>query len=473
MLLPMKRSMYPSPHSSSGPTDVPLADERDRRRLVLVDGMLALAIGVVTVAPSLVYPTTVAVDDISELGDDVDAGLAAMAALEATSRWAMVAVVALVVAPLAFRRIAPWSSFIGVLLASLATSAPAVMDLVQGSALYLGGMNLPLLVAVFSVANLIDRRKAAIVGTIGAAALIVTLYLPVGFADVTTSTWLTVFDLAVYAVMPTVLVVIVAQVLRDQRGRADAAQREAAMAMVHAELRVAAAASAERRRLASELHDIVAHHVNLMVVQSEKGPYLRDQEASNRTYATIAETGRAALGELDRLLGVLRTDGSGSVGAPTTSPLPTHHEVPALVEAARRAGVAVELCAFDVPAIVDPAISATIHRIVQECITNVVKHGDHRQPASVDVVTRNSGIVITVGNVGKVSDASETKAADPSGERRGHGLESMRSRVEAFGGTLHAGHRGGRFQVEAMIPLSHRGGERISSVPAAGSAVTA
>jgi signal transduction histidine kinase len=308
------------------------------------------------------------------------------------------------------------------------------------------GMNLPLMVSIFTFVNLLGRRSAVAVGTAASAGVIAASLLPYAFEDDTIPFfWADVLNIAAYAVMPVVLVVIVAQVLREQRLRADAAQREAAMAMVSAELRAASAASAERRRLASELHDIVAHHVNLMVVQAEKGPFVRDPEGSSRTYATIAETGRAALAELDRLLGVLRTDGTGSIGGPQMAPLPTIDEIPSLVGAANRAGVSLVLRTFEPPPVVEPAVAATVHRIVQECITNVVKHADHAEVASLSVTHAGSNTTVRMEN---------RSGGAQRGARRGHGLDSMRSRLEVFGGSLVADERDGMFRVEAIMPFT-------------------
>ena len=434
-------------NTSMDDTEATDPETRDLRRVLMVDGLLALAIGAVTAVPSLAYPKEYVVADGSIIAIDDTTSWSA------PSRWAAVVVILIVVAALVVRRLVPRLSFAAVLLTSVAMVLPPVIEVSNGASLSFG-LHLPLLVAMFSLAHMVDCRPAVAIGVIGGAGLASTVLLPVGWFIEAEASWYVLLDTFVYAVMPAALVVLVAQLLRDQRLRADAAQREAAMAMVHAELRVAEAASAERRRLAAELHDIVAHHVNLMVVQSEKGPYLQDREASDRTYATIGETGRAALAELDRLLGVLRTDGSGATGAPTKAPLPTHHEVPAIVDAAAKAGVRVELRAFEVPAVVEPAISATVYRIVQECITNVVKHSDQGRPAAVSVTTDGSSITIAVSNVVRAGHNG------PAG-RRGHGLESMRSRVEAFGGTLRTDDSGEEFRVEARIPLTARPATRI------------
>jgi signal transduction histidine kinase len=376
--------------------------------------------------------------------DDFDPDLAGPTAPGPSAWWAL-AVVLAIVAPLTVRRLWPRTSFAAVLALTIASTLPPVVDLTDGVSTFLLGMNLPLLVSVFTLANVVDRRPAVVTGLLAAAALIVGSLVPYASSEYGLGFfWIDFANMVIYALVPVVLVVAVAQILRDQRLRADAAQHETAMAMVSAELRAASAASAERRRLASELHDIVAHHVNLMVVQAEKGPFVRDADASSHTFATIAETGRSALGELDRLLGLLRTDGGGSLGAPTTAPLPTVEVVPSLIDAANNAGVGVVLQTFDIPSVVDPAVSATVHRIVQECITNVIKHADRTESATVSVTTEHEAIVVRVSN---------RSVGEQVSGRRGHGLESMRSRLDLFGGSLHIDDSDGWFRVEAIIPV--------------------
>lgn len=428
------------------PMDVPVPfeqDARDTRRTVLIDGLLAVAIAATTMAPLLAFSDALVVVDTAADGMVIGSTLTTPAG--SPTRWIAAVSVAIVV-PLLVRRLWPRISFAAVLALTLGSTLPALVELTDGASTLLLGMNLPLLVSVFTFANLVGRRSAVAVGAVAAACVIAAPLAPYAIYDeMYPIFWIDVLNTVGYAVMPVVLVVIMAQVLREQRLRADAAQREAAMAMVSAELRAASAASAERRRLASELHDIVAHHVNLMVVQAEKGPFVRDVEGSTRTYATIAETGRAALAELDRLLGVLRTDGAGSIGAPQMAPLPTIDEIPSLVDAANRAGVAVVLRVFQPPPVVEPAVAAMVHRIVQECVTNVVKHADRTETASVSVTTERGGIVIRVAN---------RSAGERVDGRRGHGLDSMRSRLDLFGGSLYIDDRDGWFRVEATVPVA-------------------
>jgi signal transduction histidine kinase len=427
------------PMSTSMTNAAALPDaEPDPRRTVLIDGLLAVALAVTTVAPVIFYA------DLVVVLDEFDPDLAGPTA-PGPSVWWVLAVALAIAAPLTVRRLWPRTSFAAVLALTIASTLPPVVDLTDGVSTFLLGMNLPLLVSVFTLANLVDRRSAVVTGLLAAAALIVGSLVPYTSSEYGLPFfWIDLANMVVYVLVPVVLVVAVAQILRDQRLRADAAQHETAMAMVSAELRAASAASAERRRLASELHDIVAHHVNLMVVQAEKGPFVRDAGASSLTFATIAETGRSALGELDRLLGLLRTDGAGALGAPSTAPLPTVEVVPSLIDAANSAGVGVVLQTFDIPSVVDPAVSATVHRIVQECITNVIKHADRTEPATVSVTTEHEAIVVRVSN---------RSAGEQVSGRRGHGLDSMRSRLDLFGGSLHIDDSDGWFRVEAIIPV--------------------
>jgi signal transduction histidine kinase len=95
--------------------------------------------------------------------------------------------------------------------------------------------------------------------------------------------------------------------------------------------------------------------------------------------------------------------------------------------------------------VVEPAVSATVHRIVQECVTNVVKHADHDEAASLSVTHAGSIIIVRMEN---------RSGGSQRGARRGHGLDSIRSRLEVFGGSLGVEERDGRFRVEAIVPFA-------------------
>jgi signal transduction histidine kinase len=206
------------------------------------------------------------------------------------------------------------------------------------------------------------------------------------------------------------------------------------------------AASDERARIARELHDVIAHHVSLMVVQA--GALSRRDDAhdpSAPSLDSIAETGREALAELRRLLGILRPDAT----AADLAPQPGLHDVTALADQMRASGldvtVAIEGRARTLPSGVDLAA----YRIVQESLTNVVKHAGVTT-AEVRIRYDDDGVALAILDDGVGGRA----AADP----RGHGLVGMRERVALYRGTLSLGPREhGGFAVEARLPSEAAG----------------
>ena len=192
-------------------------------------------------------------------------------------------------------------------------------------------------------------------------------------------------------------------------------------------------AAQERARIARELHDVVAHSLAVMVAQADGGRYAarEDRDAASRALAQIGETGRDALAQMRRLLGVLR---AGEQGA----------DLPGLVRRLAAAGLPVVL-EVEGPARELPAeVQLSIHRVAQEALTNVLKHAD--SPRRVEVVLRylESEVELSVRDDGR-------KVAD--GDGQGHGLAGMRERVALQNGTLHVGPRvGGGYEVRARLP---------------------
>jgi signal transduction histidine kinase len=192
-------------------------------------------------------------------------------------------------------------------------------------------------------------------------------------------------------------------------------------------------AARERARIARELHDVVAHSLAVMVAQADGGRYAapEDPDAASRALAQIAETGRDALAQMRRLLGVLRAgDESGDLAG--------------LVRRLDRAGLPVEL-EVEGPARELPAdVQLSIHRVAQEALTNVLKHAD--SPRRVQVMLRylDAEVDLTVRDDGRGIAA---------GDGQGHGLAGMRERVALHSGTLRAGPRaGGGYEVCARLP---------------------
>jgi signal transduction histidine kinase len=204
-----------------------------------------------------------------------------------------------------------------------------------------------------------------------------------------------------------------------------------------------AAAAEERAQIARELHDILSHSVSVMVVQAgaERMAQGTDRAATGETLEAIEKTGRQALIEMRRLLGMLRVGGE----PPAHTPQPTLGELDELVAQVREAGLVVELHVEGEPAALPPAVAVSAYRIVQEALTNVLKHAG---PARARVVVRyaSRGLELEIADDGRGSAAV--------GEA-GHGLVGMRERVALYGGDFDAGTRnGGGFVVRARLPLA-------------------
>jgi signal transduction histidine kinase len=210
----------------------------------------------------------------------------------------------------------------------------------------------------------------------------------------------------------------------------------------HQAEREEAAVASERRRIAAELHDVISHSVSLMTIQT--GAARLSLEADDRPVPpqlrAAEETGRAALVELRRALGLLR-DEAGD--AATLRPLPDLAAVPELVAQVREAGLDVELVQ-EVDREVPASLQLTAYRLLQEAFTNVLKHAG---PVQVRAVLRTSseGLVLSVVN--------RPGSADPL-PTGGHGVDGMRQRVAVFGGTLSVGPRADRgYEVSAVLPI--------------------
>jgi signal transduction histidine kinase len=220
-----------------------------------------------------------------------------------------------------------------------------------------------------------------------------------------------------------------------------ARRRSLALAGRNAELQrqAAQAAAAERARIARELHDIVAHHLSVIVLQAAGARASGKAEAS---LAKIEENGRQALAETRRLLGVLRDTGDET----GLTPQPGIGELDALAGTIRAAGLPVNLVMDGDPAALPAAVDVSVYRIVQEALTNVLKHAG---PACATVTIACAEEAVTV----EIVDDGTGEPGDwfPIG---GHGLAGMRERAAIFGGELSAGPRPrGGFAVRARLPL--------------------
>ncbi|MFI5915315.1 sensor histidine kinase [Dactylosporangium sp. NPDC051541] len=204
------------------------------------------------------------------------------------------------------------------------------------------------------------------------------------------------------------------------------------------------AVAEERRRIARELHDVVAHHVSVMGVLATGSRRMlgRDPAAADEALATIEETGRTALREMRRLLSVLRT---ATEPAGELAPQPGLGGIEGLVEQIREAGLPASLHVDGEPGIVDPGVSLTLYRIVQEALTNALKHAG-AATVEVRLTFTPSDVTVEICDTGRGPQLGTAAV--------GHGLLGMRERVMLYGGTLRTGPRpGGGYRVHARIPI--------------------
>lgn len=223
------------------------------------------------------------------------------------------------------------------------------------------------------------------------------------------------------------------------------ANSRALLAEQHQQLTAAAAVADERGRIARELHDVVAHSVSVMVMQA--GALRRmlptDEPRAIGIAETVERTGREALVELRRMLGLLREDADRAPLAPQ----PGLARIPELIESTEAAGVPVTLVMADTTAVLSPGIDLCAFRIVQESLTNVIKHAG------------SASVRVTVGFAARAVSleiVDDGRGGTTSGDG-GHGLLGMQERVAVFGGRLSVGPEpDGGFAVRASLPLEPR-----------------
>jgi signal transduction histidine kinase len=202
-------------------------------------------------------------------------------------------------------------------------------------------------------------------------------------------------------------------------------------------------AAAERARIARELHDVVAHHVSVMVVQAEGASYAlgSSPETTRRALGTIADTGRTALAEMRRLLGVLRSE----AGTADRAPQPGVDQLEDLLEQVRATGLTVAFTVEGVPVPLPQGMELAAYRIVQESLTNTRKHGGPRVRATVALHYGEDELRMLVSDDGRGAGALT--------DGQGNGLVGMRERVAMYGGSVEAGPRPeGGYKVEAVLP---------------------
>jgi signal transduction histidine kinase len=397
----------------------------------------------------------------SDLGAALDIGLAIMAAaltalvvwgppgsigtVIAGPPWLRAVLPLLIGAPLAWRRRAPLLMWTGLwaaitLQALLTLKAPAGLDLM-----------FPLFVGGYSVAAHSPRRRALAGLAImipGSVTYVLTsqgvrrglFVIPPHGAFVTGQSR----DSSLFFVGEILACWMLGAFVRGRRDEAALAARNAAL-----ERQAEQAVAAERARIARELHDIVAHHLSVVVLQAAGA--LASGKPADGALRKIERSGREALTEMRRLLSVLREPREET----GLSPQPGVGELPALAESVRAVGLSVDLLIDSNHGPIPAAVDVSAYRIVQEALTNVLKHAGPAH-AAVAVGCADGAVTIEVTDDGEGVPASGAQTG-------GHGLTGMRERVAIFGGELRAGPRpGGGYAVRARLPLGE--------VPSPGSA---
>jgi signal transduction histidine kinase len=248
------------------------------------------------------------------------------------------------------------------------------------------------------------------------------------------STWLWVVTTLTLAWFAGFLVRRPIERARDAEERARRLEQEQAFASERA-------IAGERQRIARELHDVIAHSVSVMTVQAGavRRFLLPEQERERQALLAVEETGRQALTEMRRLVGLLREQGA----MPEFAPQPSMKTIDTLIGSIREAGLPVELHVEGEPRELAPGVDLSAYRVVQEALTNALKYAGPAR-AWVSVRWRDETLDLEIANDG---------ATEPSENGSGHGLAGMRERVGLYGGSVESGPReGGGFVVRAHLP---------------------
>ncbi|GGV91174.1 two-component sensor histidine kinase [Streptomyces gelaticus] len=313
-----------------------------------------------------------------------------------------------------------------------------------------GVMNFAMLVIVFTVATVGERwaSRLALVCALSAAAVSKVRWPGEG----PQTNWAEETFIVVVLTVPFVLAWVLGDSMRTRRAYFSQLEERAARLEREREAQSKVAVAAERARIARELHDVVAHNVSVMVVQADGAAYVMDAapDQAKQALETISSTGRQALAEMRRLLGVLRTGDAPESGEYV--PQPDVDQIGDLIEQVRQTGLAVDFKIEGTPRPLPSGVELTAYRIVQEALTNTRKHGGPDAGASVRLVYFDDGLGLLVEDDGR--GAAHEMYEDGGADGAGHGMIGMRERVGMVGGTLDAGPRpGGGFRISALLPL--------------------
>jgi signal transduction histidine kinase len=329
--------------------------------------------------------------------------------------------------PLAFRRVRPLAVLGGTLIAGIAFN----VGFADSPTLPLG-----VVISLYTVAAHCDRRIAARAGLVTGATLPWAILYAADFH----------VDSALLPLGLTAGAWMLGDTLRTRRAYLGELEEKAARLEREQEEEARRAAAREQARIARELHDVISHNVSVMVVQAAAGVDVFDAQPdrARSALASIEATGREALSELRRLLGVIRTDDETD---PSRAPQPGLERLAGLLEQVRAAGLPVQLTVEGQRPPLPPGLDLAAYRIVQEALTNTLKHAGASNAA---VTVRYDASELAVD----VLDDGHGKAANGVAGG-GRGLVGMRERVGLYGGRVSAGPRpDGGFLVSAHFPLT-------------------
>ena len=362
----------------------------------------------------------------------LDVSLRSDADAPRTTQWIVVPAIALVVLPLLGRRRFPFGAPATVWLIAAASSFADGRLVVFAIGATLAGLT-----AAFLLGNLRDARQGRIGLVIVIAATTLIVYNDPGKSA------------SDYIFTPVLFVTgwLAGYALRERAVQAEAAEERAARAEREREVMARIAVAEERARIARELHDIVAHAVSVMVLQvgavRHKLPTALQEDAD--ALMDVERTGRSAMAEMRRLLGALRRDDEDA----ELSPQPGLDRMDALLEEVQRAGLPVQLEVDGAPYPLPRAIDLSAYRIVQEGLTNTLKHAGASR-AQVTLRYGADDLEIDVRDDGRGGSTTS-----PNGS--GHGLLGVRERVKIYRGQMSAGPvAGGGFLLTARLPAKER-----------------
>ena len=372
-----------------------------------------------------------------------------------------------------------------VLVAGVVGALAAVMLLVAGAG---NGYELAVAGALYTVAAtrsprttwvvaaavvvplLVVARFAPLVGLVGGLAMgdrpdeadpVVRLRLPGVLGEALPPSWLIT---AVPFVVLALLGIAFGTAARDARLRAAEAVKAAAARAAEEEQRARVTQADERARVAREMHDVIAHSITVMIALGGGAAAAMDRspDQARRALDELVDTGRGALDDVRRILGVLHTqdeaagpglpggDADDGSGAAPTAPQPGVEDLDRLVERFRTAGLPVRTAGLAVAGLdgLDTTVQLAVYRIVQESLTNTLRHAPGTAAVEVAVRRTDDTIEVVVADRGPGRDAGPVAPTAGSGR----GVAGMTGRVAAFGGTLEAGPHLGGWRVRAVLP---------------------